>query len=72
MRGLLINWNQLKNVATDLAVKHPHKNIPPVSTLERYTKTPTITLIDVTDDVVKSVTHFSGSLGPGGTDSEAL
>ena len=41
--------------------------------LEAYNETPIFIPVDIIDDVVKSVARkLSGSLGPGGTDLEAL
>ena len=61
-----------KTVASVPAGKH-HTKIFYHSTLEVYKKTPIFIPAEITQDVVKQVTRkLLGSLGPGGTDSEAL
>ena len=46
---------------------------PPYYTVEVYDETPIFIPVEITEDVVESVTQkLSGSLVPGCTDSEAL
>ena len=62
-----------ETVASVLAIKHPHESPPPRSTLEVYKKMPVFIPVDITEDVVELVARrLSGSLGHGGTESEAL
>ena len=56
-----------------LAEKHPDRKLPPCSTLELYNKMPILIPMNIAEDVVGLFAQKpSGSLGPSGTDSEAL
>ena len=64
-----------------LFIKTPHlywwentrRKNPACSTLDSYNKTPIFTLVEITEDVVKSVARkVLGSSGPVGTDLEAI
>ena len=62
-----------KTAAGVLAGKHPPKKKKIGNTLEYYEATPFFISMDITEEVVALVVRKRlGSVGPGGTDSEAL
>ena len=62
-----------KTGAEVLVGKHPSKRKPHISTLEAYKETPVFITVGIVEYVFKLVTwKLSGSVGPGGTDLEAL